>query len=570
MYGKRNLIINLAVLMALALTSACQAGKTPTATPTPTEKQSLLYTPTPTTLSLAAEALRIMPLGNSIAEGICDRPSQCNKPGEYMLPRDGGGAESCKFNWNSSNPNAVGFRRFLRDKLTAEGVNMEYVGSIEVIEGLAHEGHAYFSIDDLDYCIRNADWLEQAHPDMILLPVVGFHEAGTSASPEQMIQRLETLLSDIYKIVPETTEVIVAQYPTRYDRYSVSNPWFPENFAETITQYNAGIPGVVEKLQVSGKHVSTVNMWDAFQSIDDYDEVGINPRSVAAERMAQIWLEKIMGILGRPVLVSASPTLQPTPTEQLKPLPTIRVDNPLRIMPLGEAVIEGQCDRPSNCIHPADMKFPRDGYGAEACTTGWYTLNPGERGFRGFLRDRLIAAGVNMSYVGSVQVVEGLAHEGHMGFLISDLDYCIQNAKWLEESKPDMILLDAGMLDLFYSWTPELAIDSLRQLLTHIYQELPETTAVIVAQISPVRDVVHVNFDPAQPMLNDHIADYNARIPGLVEEFRAKGKHVSSVDLQNTIQSTDEFDQDGGHPNPVASERMAQAWFEKIMEILGQ
>jgi len=73
-------------------------------------------------------------------------------------------------------------------------------------------------------------------------------------------------------------------------------------------------------------------------------------------------------------------------------------------------------------------------------------------------------------------VVEGLAHEGHSGFTIYDIDYCIQN----------------------------------------------------------------------------------------------EGKHVSLVDMRNTVQSPDEYDEMGAHPNPVAAERMAQVWYEKIMEIVGQ
>jgi len=175
-----------------------------------------------------------------------------------------------------------------------------------------------------------------------------------------------------------------------------------------------------------------------------------------------------------------------------------------------------------------------------------------------------------MSYVGSVQVIPDLAHEGHTGFMISDLDYCLQNANWLVQAKPDMILIYAGEMEFFEGTPPEEIIDSLRGLLTSIYQKLPESTEVIVAQSYPAREDIHVYWDQNLPLINDFVAGYNALIPGVAEEFRAAGKHVSYVDLQNTIQSPDEYNESGGVPNLVASERIAEVWFEKIMEILGQ
>jgi lysophospholipase L1-like esterase len=247
------------------------------------------------------------------------------------------------------------------------------------------------------------------------------------------------------------------------------------------------------------------------------------------------------------------------------------VDIPLRIMPLGDGIIEGACDKTTNCIHPENMTFPRDGGGLGSCRTNWNTLNLGERGFREFLRDRLIAAGVNMTYVGSVQVTEGLAHEGHYAFTIPDLDYCIQNAKWMEQAKPDMILLYGGGVDVFLGAPPQEVIENLKGLLTRIYQILPETTEVIVPQIFTGREGIHIQYDdPSQPLFSDLLTEYNAGIPAVVEQFRAEGKHVSLVDMRNAVQSTDEYDEGGGYPNVVASERMAQVWFEKIMEILGQ
>ena len=240
-------------------------------------------------------------------------------------------------------------------------------------------------------------------------------------------------------------------------------------------------------------------------------------------------------------------------------------------MPLGDGIIEGLCDKTNNCTTDwGNYTFPRDGGGLGSCRTNSNIKNPGARGFREFLRDRLVAAGVNMTYVGSVQVVEGLAHEGHYAFTIPDLDYCIQNAEWLEKAKPDMILLSAGVLEILFEDPPEVVLENLRGLLTRIYQELPETTEVIVAQTPTGREDLHILSEPYEPLFAPRWAEFNAAIPGLVGEFRADGKHVSYVDMMNTVQSPDEYDEFGLAPNPVAAERMAQIWFEKIMEILTQ
>ena len=271
----------------------------------------------------------------------------------------------------------------------------------------------------------------------------------------------------------------------------------------------------------------------------------------------------------QPPTVTPSPP-QPPPTVSPTPLPKLGVDVPVRIMPLGDSITEGVCDRPDTCNVPM-IQTPGTGYGIQSCSFNLNLYNRAARGYREFLFDKLIEAGVDMTYVGSVQVNEGLAHEGHSAFRTSDIDYCIQNAGWLEQAKPDMILLHVGSADAGDGGIPANAsLAALRFILTHIYQRSPESTEVILAQVIPAREDSHVNFDPSKPLVNDVLTEYNAGIPAVVEEFRAMGKHVSLVDMREAIQSIDDYDEMGRHPNVVASERMAQVWFEKIMEIVGQ
>ncbi len=176
-----------------------------------------------------------------------------------------------------------------------------------------------------------------------------------------------------------------------------------------------------------------------------------------------------------------------------------------------------------------------------------------------------------MTYVGSVSVVEGLAHEGHSAWTIADLDYCVQNGDWLEKAQPNIILLHIGTNDANNAGTPEDMATSLQALLEHIYDKLPDTTEIIVAQIIRASTAALPLFVTSNTLLNDIIAPYNQKIPGVVEKLRAENKHVSYVDMTGVIHSDSELDvMVGLHPNPEASERMADVWFAKILEVIGQ
>jgi hypothetical protein len=136
--------MGLLAAMLLIILAACQPGQTPVSkipTITPLDPDATPGVDRP---------LRIMPMGGSIVEGYCDRPSQCTWPDDYKGPQGSKKVEACSATNKDEYPKAVGFRGFLRDGLTAAGVDMIYVGSVQVVEGLAHEGHSAFTIDNLD------------------------------------------------------------------------------------------------------------------------------------------------------------------------------------------------------------------------------------------------------------------------------------------------------------------------------------------------------------------------------------------------------------------------------------
>jgi len=265
----------------------------------------------------------------------------------------------------------------------------------------------------------------------------------------------------------------------------------------------------------------------------------------------------------------SSPT--PTPAPTITPIPPnikLGIDIPVRIMPMGDSITEGVCDSAENCNAPG-MYTPisGDGYGLNACSWNLNQVNPKVVSYRASLREKLLDIGLKFTYVGSISVTEGLAHEGHSAFTISDLDFCVQNAGWLQEAQPNMILLHIGTNDAGWDHTPDKIAADLSQLLEHIYDQLPETTYVIVAQVIPLNSELREGFVKLSTLGNELLAQYNAKIPAVVDQFHKEGKNVFYVDMWGAVQSDSDL-YDGVHPIPAALERMADIWFNKIVEIL--
>jgi lysophospholipase L1-like esterase len=236
-------------------------------------------------------------------------------------------------------------------------------------------------------------------------------------------------------------------------------------------------------------------------------------------------------------------------------------------MPMGDSITEGLCDTSRNCSVP-ELILPTAGAGLGACSWSLNPVNPGEAGYREPLRAKLAEQGIIATFVGSVQIAEGLAHEGHSGWKIEDLDYCVEKADWLEQAKPDVILLHIGTNDMGWGREPERMADDLRQLLEQIYAKVPKSTRTIIAQVIPTQSGLR-NFYVALPApANEILAEYNALIPGLVTEMQAAGYNVDYVDMWPAIQSDADFDWAGVHPTTGAANRMADIWLTKIAEIV--
>ncbi len=254
--------------------------------------------------------------------------------------------------------------------------------------------------------------------------------------------------------------------------------------------------------------------------------------------------------------------------EEWRATQQLGVDVSVRIMPLGDSITEGLCDTTATCNVPG-IRRPTDASDAALCDWSLNDLNPKSVGYRAFLRDKLAAAGVKASFVGSVDVAADLAHEGHSGWTIGDLDFCVENANWLEETQPDIILLHIGTNDMGWAHPPDQMLDDLRLLLEHIYAHAPKTH-VIVAQVMAVTSNLRSFYVTLPELGNDTLAKYNAGIPDVVADFQRAGFNVSLVDMTEVIESDADFDAMGLHPTGKATERIADVWLEEVTEILAQ
>jgi hypothetical protein len=267
-----------------------------------------------------------------------------------------------------------------------------------------------------------------------------------------------------------------------------------------------------------------------------------------------------------PVPPTRTPAPTATPEPTATPAPKLGIEVPLRIMAMGDHLTEGLCDVPENCdaqgCCPAIVSV-------EACAFSLSTRNPNANGYRGFLRDLLLAGGTKMTYVGSVQVTEGLAHEGHTHITLSGMNFCVQKTDWLETAKPDVILLHIGTTSAASARPVEEMATTLTTLLTSIYAKVPKTTAVIVAQIIPAKSDTIPPLAGGDVKMNVFISGYDDKIPGIVDEFHASGHNVYLVDMRPAVQSDDEFTHYGVYVSAAVYERMAKIWYGKLVEIYG-
>jgi lysophospholipase L1-like esterase len=233
-------------------------------------------------------------------------------------------------------------------------------------------------------------------------------------------------------------------------------------------------------------------------------------------------------------------------------------ETPYRILAVGDSITAGYTDNPS-----------------------WRV--PFEFGFRGPLLGMLQSNGIPVQFVGSsaepwnglwkvptnqpVPDLRQLGQDYHEGYGGKGTAFVAQHiASWIENTKPDFVLLMIGINDIAAGSTnaPEATRSNLQSILQTVITLRPEAY-VIVAQTTP-----YTRATPAIVDLNRFIRET------LVPEFAARGARISTVDqFANFVSepgvSTGDralYSNGYNHPNTEGYRRMAQTWFNEIQRLL--
>lgn len=168
---------------------------------------------------------------------------------------------------------------------------------------------------------------------------------------------------------------------------------------------------------------------------------------------------------------------------------------------------------------------------------------------------------------GAAATIEGQPfprnHEGYSGATISTGGNQLANRvdAALAANPPEIILLQIGTNNVYQGLPPDLP-NQLEALLDQITEGAPNAL-VAVAQITPLG---------AGAFPNNGVDEYNALIPGIVQERINAGKHLILVDQFTRIASNPNFVQqlvpDNIHPNNTGYAIMAETWYQAIESFL--
>jgi hypothetical protein len=163
-------------------------------------------------------------------------------------------------------------------------------------------------------------------------------------------------------------------------------------------------------------------------------------------------------------------------------------------------------------------------------------------------------SGKNITFIGEMQngpeevddVPFPSRHEGHPGWIISQIDDIVSNAAALD-THPHIILLHIGTNDM--GTLAPGARYRLGALLDHIIAESPDAL-LVVSTIIPF------------PCFSDAVSHYNAAIPEMVRARAQRGAKVILVDQFAGFPVSELAD--GIHPNRRGYSRMAGVWYHAI------
>jgi lysophospholipase L1-like esterase len=224
------------------------------------------YNPCPTN----GDACRIMPLGDSITDGV-------------------------------GSSTGASYRLELFRLSLMNNKKLTFVGSHESGPDMVdntpfpkkQEGHSGWTIDDgggrSGLYPKIQGWLTSTPPDIVTL-MIGTNDVDISLDLANAGTRLGLLLDRIAMYAPNALIVVAQMVPTKDDG---------EN--QRVITYNSAIPNLVKTRADAGKHIVMVDMYSAFTSNPNYKTQYMNdnlhPKDAGYVAMANVWWTAVGGFL---------------------------------------------------------------------------------------------------------------------------------------------------------------------------------------------------------------------------------------------------------------------------------
>ncbi len=205
----------------------------------------------------------------------------------------------------------------------------------------------------------------------------------------------------------------------------------------------------------------------------------------------------------------------------------LHCDEPLKIMPLGNSITQGDY-RHNSYRRSLWHKLINSGYNAD---------------FIGSQSNNFMGPPLNMDFDPD--------HEGHWGWRADEVQRKID--KWASIHRPDVVLIHLGHNDLFSGNSIKSTIRELGHIIDILRSHNPEII-ILLAQIIPT----HPGYNA--------ILTFNQLIPGLAGSKNTKKSPVIVVNQAKGFNPRiDTYD--GVHPNSSGEEKMASRWYETIVKI---
>jgi lysophospholipase L1-like esterase len=198
----------------------------------------------------------------------------------------------------------------------------------------------------------------------------------------------------------------------------------------------------------------------------------------------------------------------------------------LRILPLGDSITKGSGSSDGN-------------------------------GFRDRLRKKILAHGtatgnreLSVDMVGTLRsgAMMDNQHEGHSGKFLEDIATYWQRPI---AYRPNIVLIHAGTNNMDKNQNVAAAPDLIAGIIDGILQEAPDA----VVLVAPV-------IFAKSPAMQERTNAFNEKLNSIISSRRRTGKHLMSVPIDIKTEDLN----DDKHPNNAGYEKMAQAWWNAILD----